>query len=68
MDNFRPLDRPSNTLGGHSLAYYCKELTVVDNRERRPWLTNFSEHDYNKVLISRILCDFTMLDIKYRFH
>lgn len=50
------------------LAYYCKELTVVDNRERRPWLINFNEHDYNKVLISRILCDFTMLDIKYRFH
>lgn len=50
------------------LAYYCKELTVVDNRERKPWLTKLVEHDYNKVLISRILCDFTMADIKYRFH
>ena len=49
------------------LAYYCKELTVVDNRERKPWLIHLSEHNYNKVLISRILCDFTMLDIRYRF-
>ena len=50
------------------LAYYCKELTVVDNRERKPWLTKLAEHDYNKVLISRILCDFTLPDIQFRFH
>lgn len=50
------------------LAYYCKELTVVDNRERKPWLKNFKEHDYDKVIISRILCDFTIEDITFRFH
>lgn len=50
------------------LAYYCKELTVVDNRERKPWLVRMPSHDYNRVLISRILCDFTMDDIKFRFH
>ena len=50
------------------LAYYCKELTVVDNRERKPWLSKLTDHDYNKVLISRILCDFTLPDIRFRFH
>lgn len=50
------------------LAYYCKELTVVDNRERKPWLVNLPGHDYDRILISRILCDFTMEDIKFRFH
>ena len=50
------------------LAYYCKELTVVDNRNKTPWLVNLCDHNYNKVIISRILCDFTMDDIRYRFN
>ena len=53
---------------GKALSYYCKELTVVDNRERKPWLKKFKEHDYDKVIISRILCDFTIEDITFRFH
>ena len=50
------------------LAYYCQELTVVDNRERKPWLTNFSNHNYDLVVMSRILCDFTMEDLRFRFY